>query len=70
MTARLEIELAPTEGGTRLTLAIDLRPRWFLAPVNAVLWPLLMRRRTRASMEVTAANAKRIVESIEPEDVP
>jgi hypothetical protein len=40
-----------------------LEPRWFLAPVNAVLWPLMMRKRAQAVLDGTVANAKRIVES-------
>jgi hypothetical protein len=40
-----------------------MQPRWFLAPVNAVLWPLMMRKRAQAVLDKTVANAKRIVET-------
>ncbi len=63
MTMPLDVELTPTEGGTRLTIAISMKPRWFLAPVSAVLWPLMMRKRTQAVLDNTVANAKRLAES-------
>lgn len=62
-TLNLKIELMPAEGGTRLTQSIDLKPRWYLAPVNAILWPLMMRKRAQEAMDKTVANVKRIVES-------
>ncbi|MEW5990599.1 MAG: SRPBCC family protein [Chloroflexota bacterium] len=66
MTIDLTIDLVPTASGTGLTMSLDLRPRWFLAPINAVLWPLLMRRRSQDAIDATVANAKRIVESEDP----
>jgi len=63
MTMPLDIELTPTDGGTRLTLTFGLKSIWYLAPVNAILWPLMMRSRTQAAMDETVANFKRIVES-------
>ena len=63
MRMPLEIDLEPVENGTRLTIAFALEPRWFLAPVNALLWPLMMRKRTQAVLDRTVANAKRIVEA-------
>lgn len=68
MTVTLVIEVAPVDGGSQLTLSLDLRPRWFLAPLNAILWPALMRRRTQGSMDATAATVKRVAESMEAED--
>lgn len=60
----LDIDLRPVgDDRTELSLRIKLDPRWFLVPVNAVLWPLLMRRRAQTDMDVTTANAKRLVES-------
>lgn len=64
MQMPLDIELQPVEGGTRLTITLGLKPRWFLAPVNALLWPLMMRKRAQAVLDGTVANAKRIVESV------
>lgn len=63
MRIDLSIELMATEAGTRLTMTVALRPRWFVAPVNAILWPLFMRKRGQAAVDKTVANAKRIVES-------
>ena len=63
MRIDISIDLQPTQAGTRMSLTVALRPRWFLAPVNAILWPLFMRKRSQESIEHTVANAKRIVES-------
>lgn len=59
----LSIDLLPTQAGTRLTMTIAMRPRWFIAPVNAILWPLFMRKGGQAAIDQTVANAKRLVES-------
>ncbi len=63
MTMNLLVELAPTDGGTRFTLTLGMKPRWYLAPVNAILWPLLMRKRAREGIDKTVANVKRIAEA-------
>ena len=63
MRMDLEIELTPTNGGTRLTMTFGLKPRWYIAPVNAILWPLMMRKRGQEAQDKTLANLKRIVES-------
>ena len=63
MKLHLGIELTPTDDETRLTISMAMQPRWFLAPVNAILWPLMMRKRAQAVLDKTVANAKRIVES-------
>ncbi len=63
MTMNLLVELAPTDGGTRFTLTLSMKPRWYLAPVNAILWPLLMRKRAREGIDKTVANVKRIAEA-------
>lgn len=34
MRLSLDIEMAPTEAGTRLTMALGLEPRWFMVPFN------------------------------------
>ncbi len=62
MRMPLAIDLEPADGGTRLTITFSLQPRWFLAPVNVVMWPLMMRKRAQAVLETTLANTKRIVE--------
>ena len=66
MRMPLDIDLEPVDGGTRLTLTFALKPRWYLAPMLALLWPIMMRRRTQAVMNGTVANAKRIVEAAAP----
>lgn len=63
MTLDLTIELDPTESGTRFTQRLEMKPRWYLRPLNAVLWPLLMRKRAQMTMDKTVLNVKRIAES-------
>ena len=63
MKIDISIDLLPTQVGTRFTLTVALRPRWFLVPVNAFLWPLFMRKRSQESVDRTVTNVKRIVES-------
>lgn len=63
MMLDLTIELDPVETGTRLTQRLELKPRWYLRPVFAVLWPLFMRDRAQAAMDKTVQNVKRIAES-------
>ena len=65
MTLDLTIEIEPTEAGARLTQTLALKPRWYIAPVNALLWPLLMHRRAQAAMDRTVENVKRAVEQPE-----
>ena len=48
----LSIGLEPRPEGTLLTMTVDLAARWFIAPLNAVLWPLMMRRRPRRRRHV------------------
>ena len=62
-TITLTLDLEPTAEGTRLTYRVDLKPRWFMAPLSAILWPLVMRRRAQREMDATAANSKRLLES-------
>lgn len=61
----LAIELKPLEDGsrTRFTQTLAMKPAWFLVPVNAVLWPLMMRNRAQAAMDGTVENLKRMAES-------
>lgn len=51
------------EQTTRLTITFGLKPRWYLVVPNAILWPLMMRRRAQRVLDDTAANVRRIVES-------
>ncbi len=64
MRLHLDVDLEPlADDRTRLSLKVKLAPRWFLVPVNVVVWPLMMRKRAQTDMDTTAANAKRLVES-------
>ncbi len=63
MTMDLDVDLTPTDAGTRLTITVGFKPRWYMAPVNAILWPLMMRKRAQEAMDKTVANVKRIAES-------
>ncbi|MDX1547093.1 MAG: SRPBCC family protein [Rhodothermales bacterium] len=63
MTMDLHIELEPTATGTRLTQRLAMTPRWYLAPVNLLLWPLLMRKRAQEAMDKTVVNVKRMAEA-------
>ncbi len=56
-------DLAATASGTRLSHSMELSPAWFLAPVMAVMWPALMRKRAQAALDDTMTNIKRIVEA-------
>lgn len=59
----LDIDLEPTGNRTRLTITFGLEPRWFLAAPFALLWPLMMRRRTQRVIDATVETAKTIVET-------
>lgn len=54
--------ITPADAGSRLAHAVELTPVWYLAPVMAVMWSLMMRKRTQEFMDQTMANVKRIVE--------
>ena len=62
MTIHLDVRVEPTASGSRLTQTIKLKPRWYMAPVSAVMWPLMMRKRAQETMDKTVANVKRILE--------
>lgn len=62
MSLDLDVQVIDDET-TRLTITLGLEPRWFLALPNAVLWPLMMRKRAQKVIDDTVANAKRLVES-------
>lgn len=63
MTLDLTIEIDPLERGSRLTQRLKLKPRWYLVPLNVILWPLIMRRRAQEAMDKTVQNVKRKAES-------
>ena len=50
---RLEWLLTETDDGTRLVQTMRLHPRWFMSPVVALLWPLMLRRRAQRAWDET-----------------
>lgn len=62
-TIDLVLEVEAADGGCRLSPSMDLKPRWYMAPVMAVMWPLMMRKRAQAAMDETVGNAKRLLEN-------
>lgn len=60
----LYIELEPTSTGTRFTQRLEMTPRWYMRPINALLWPLMMRARAQAAMDQTGRNVKRAAETV------
>jgi carbon monoxide dehydrogenase subunit G len=59
----LTIEIEPTDGGTRLTQTLEVRPRGMLGALMNVMWPLVMKRRLQRANDQTVANVKRLVGS-------
>jgi hypothetical protein len=59
----LDWRLTPTESGCGLSHTMDLQPVWYLAPVMAVMWPLVLRKRAQQALDGTMGNIKRIVEA-------
>jgi len=59
----LNIQLEPIDIGTHFTETLKMAPRWYIRPVNAILWPLLMRNRAQLAMDRTVLNVKRAAES-------
>ena len=60
---RVDWVLDETESGSHLLHTMELTPAWFLAPVMALMWPLMMRKRAQKALDGTMANVKRIVET-------
>ena len=58
----LTIDIRETDLGSHLRQEVEVRPRWWLAGPNAVMWPLMMRRRVQDAMDRTVLNLKRVVE--------
>lgn len=61
MGMHLEVLVDRIEAGTRVQMNVELKPRGFMAPLAAVLWPLMMRKRAQAAMDQTAQNLKEAV---------
>ena len=56
MRMDLTVDVVPLDDSRQLTLTVDLQPRWFVRPLNWILWPALMRKRAQASMDRTMEN--------------
>lgn len=69
-TVDLVVEIHATDGGCRISPTMEVTPRWYMAPVMAVTWPLFMRKRAEAALDETLGNAKRILEDEAGEDAP
>ena len=67
MTFDLSTELDPTDTGTHLIQRLKITPRWYISPINVVMWPLLMRRRAQIAMDKMVQNANRLTESPDSE---
>lgn len=63
MRMPLELDLRPTDDGTEVTIKFTLEPRWFMAPAAAVLWPIMMHKRSQAVLDNTVKNLKRLAEA-------
>lgn len=63
-TMDLDIRLEPTATGTRYTQRLAMEVRWYMRPLMALLWPLMMRARAQEAMDKTVANIKRMAETI------
>jgi hypothetical protein len=62
MRMPLDIELEPTGTGTRLSMTLGLDPAWFMAPLAALVWPLMLRKRTQEVFDASVVNARRLLE--------
>lgn len=62
-TMHLDVALEPTAAGTRYTQVFRIEPRWFLRPVMALMWPLMMRGRAQTAMDRTADGMRRLAEA-------
>lgn len=58
----LAVDLGARSAGTEVSMAIELTPRWFLAPLFYLLWPLFMRSRARETMRITLDQLKAALE--------
>lgn len=58
----LQINMTPAGAATRVHMTLEVKPRWYLAPVVAVMWPLMVKKRAQESLDGTLANAKRRLE--------
>lgn len=59
---RADWQITPIASGCRVIHSSEIEPTWFLAPVMAVVWPVVMRARTGEAMGRTMANVKRLAE--------
>lgn len=62
-TFHMENDIEPSGSGSRLTQTFDVKPRWYIAPLNAVLWPIFMREKVENAAQETVANIKKAAEA-------
>lgn len=58
----LDIELEPSGGGTRLSMTLGLDPAWYMTPLTALAWPLVLGKRAQLAFDTSVVNAKRLLE--------
>jgi carbon monoxide dehydrogenase subunit G len=63
MKIHADWRITATETGCTLNHTAEMEPVWYVAPVMAVMWPLLMRKRVEEAMNRTMANVKRLAEA-------
>ncbi len=63
VTIHTDWRVTPTETGCHLSHTAEMKPVWYVAPVMAVMWPLMMRKRVGEAMNRTMANVKRLAEA-------
>ena len=56
------VQCAPSAAGTQVTRTWEMRPRWWVAPLSWVLWPLVMRRRTQHTLAVSTLDGERVLD--------
>ena len=56
-------QLEPDGEGTKVSVRMDLSPKWYIAVQTAVMWPLFMKRKPTREMQETGENAERILTS-------
>ena len=62
MRMPLDIELEPTGTGTRLSMTLGLDPVWYMTPLTALVWPLMLGKRAQQVFDASVINAKRLLE--------
>lgn len=64
MTVHVLILIEPHGQDTAITMGFEMRSRWFIAPLNALLWPIMMRRRSQRALQRTVEAVKPALERV------